>query len=590
MRSRRHRNALSLGACLALALGAPASAGLSLKGILPGQGYAVDGKKGKFFRQVATRTVGAASLSAKPLGLDGALDKGEYEAAVLRMPALEKRVSEFILKLDQAWPYPRGGPVKVYVVGVTNYLAKAKPDGSIVVSIGLLEKVQSDDELALALGHELSHVRLGHFSKNSNLAKQKQAISRIGAAYYAGIALSQSRVQQQQGGAIKVVTQNDKALRDAAQRATAADDQLRLIVDILVEPAWARSQEDEADVLGLDLAERAGFVPDAVASDVFGQLQAEFDLQKASVAALQAQMKESVAVLTSDDSIKKMMAGESQQVFDKLWSELQKGVRDKLFSLFTGLFAQKHRTPEARQTGLGAYCEAAYPASGEEALKAHPVQTAWIKQTQLMKDYAQALMVTHAVDAARKLRGEGRHPEALKEIGKALASPMFKAEPLVANEAARIYRDSGDITRADQQFSIADASPTQTVEGFRGHVDMLVRAQRFDRAKAVIALGTARMKDEKPFLPPLVAIAMRSGKTDEAVAYLARCMATEDPKLRSDCTFAILDPSSQAKYEQMSPADQEKVDNALRKSSSNVSILAGWNGLMDIFKPKDKTE
>src|SRR5690606_32865442 len=115
------------------------------------------------------------------------------------------------------------------------YAPMALPDGSIMVPIGLLHQAQTDDELAYILGHELGHVRLGHFADDEGFREKRRMAAQLTQAYATAATLSQAgaNLSGQSLGA---------GVSDAGERSQAASDHLHLMMNVLAEPAWARGQ------------------------------------------------------------------------------------------------------------------------------------------------------------------------------------------------------------------------------------------------------------------------------------------------------------------------------------------------------------
>jgi predicted Zn-dependent protease len=114
--------------------------------------------------------------------------------------------------------------------------AFAMPGGKIAVFTGLLEQVESDDELAAVIGHEIAHVLLQH------------ANQRMSAELLRGL-----------GGAVAAVGTKDMDDDDRALilAAYGVGTQVGLMLP------YSRSHESQADRLGLMIAARSGFDPRA---------------------------------------------------------------------------------------------------------------------------------------------------------------------------------------------------------------------------------------------------------------------------------------------------------------------------------------
>jgi predicted Zn-dependent protease len=181
------------------------------------------------------------------------------EDSVASAPGWEGYLNDIGARLLAGAPIT-GAPVRFYVTASEDYgSAKAFPDGPVGIPVGLLRKVASEDELAFILGHEASHVLLGHHdsdwfqSMNQNLVTAAEMVLGL------GVALSEKLGQ---GG----------LAQDAAKIAVIATGAL-FVADKGLFPSFTREQEDEADLLGLDLMIGAGYNSQG-AFDSFGKLQA----------------------------------------------------------------------------------------------------------------------------------------------------------------------------------------------------------------------------------------------------------------------------------------------------------------------------
>lgn len=114
--------------------------------------------------------------------------------------------------------------------------AFAMPGGKIAVFTGLLEHVESDDELAAVIGHEIAHVLLKH------------ANQRMSAELLRGV-----------GGALAVAGTSN--MEDENRALVLAAYGLGTQVGIML--PYSRSHESQADRLGLIIAARSGYNPRA---------------------------------------------------------------------------------------------------------------------------------------------------------------------------------------------------------------------------------------------------------------------------------------------------------------------------------------
>ena len=495
-----------------MALGQPAAA-MSL----PGGGFSVSGKKGTFLKQVSDRKVVAAEVGGA-LGLaSDAVNQGEFQAARLRMPQTEAKVAALLARIEAGWPYAKGQPLQVHILALDHYSAFSLPDGSIVVAFGLLDTAKSDDEVAFVLAHELGHVRLGHFAKAEAMQKRREMIARLGQLYAVGSSLRSGGMANFNGPGAA-----------AARRASATADLLNFINNVMVEPAWSKDQEDEADSLGFDLAQLAPYAADSASAQVFDTIQADADNREALTKALEAKLKEELGRAVAGGALHSLTSGGG------LGMGLLKGAgRVALSVAGQAEVGAKHRPPDERTKGIADYSTEAYP----QGLPLRNAQQTWLKAVRATREYADARVVTESLRAAMKLRADGDYPAAEAEIAKARKT-AFRDAPVLLNEAARLRSDKGDIDQADDLFTQAHLGPDQTYDGYVDHVRMLHEAGEDDRAMQVIAHGTERFGDDKPFLSLMIQIARQQGRQTAAMAYLRRCLESGDEGLKKDCQAA----------------------------------------------------
>ncbi len=506
---RPSRRALALGAVATAALAVNARPARAFGG---GDAFSVSGKPGPFIKQVSGRDFAAAAAAEGSMGLADA-NAGQYQAARLRMPATEARVARLLASLDAKWPYAKGRPLQVQILGVDYYNAYSLPDGSIVVAFGLLDGAASDDEVAFVLAHELGHVRLGHFAKAVEPQQRKKLPSQLGQLFLVGAAASAA------GG--------------AAAQAGATNAYLHFLTNTAAEPGHTRAQEDEADCIGYDLSEQAGYSADSASAHVFDTIQADQDRRKALSDILGDQLKAQLSQAVTPAKAVSFLTGGV--------GGLREGLIGGAARLALGVAAERaseappqHRPPPERKKGIADYSADAYP----EGAPLRDEQHSWLASVRGTSEFAQAKIAVAGVNDAKKARADGDYPKATAALAQA-SQTSFRNAPLVLNESARLHGDMGDAAGADQLFMQAHASPDQTVDGYVDHVQMLYKTKQNDRAMQIAAQGAQRFGgDQKPFISLMIAIARQAGHEDEAERYLGQCLAYGDDGLTKDCQLA----------------------------------------------------
>jgi predicted Zn-dependent protease len=136
-------------------------------------------------------------------------------------------------------PETRGWRWEVHVLQVDEVNAWCMAGGKMAVYTGLLEKIKpTDDELAQVMAHEISHALLSHQAEKM------------------------SRVQMQRAGLQLGVLAGAMAGYNLGQVAGLADTAATLALQL----PNSREAESEADHIGMQIAARAGFNPQAAVS------------------------------------------------------------------------------------------------------------------------------------------------------------------------------------------------------------------------------------------------------------------------------------------------------------------------------------
>ncbi|WP_332777659.1 M48 family metallopeptidase [Polaromonas sp.] len=148
-----------------------------------------------------------------------------------------RRIAQRIIPYSYDWnPRARDWKWEVNLIGSKQINAFCMPGGKIIFYTGILEQLQlTDDEVAQVMGHEIAHALREHARERIGKNAATQGMARLGGAVVAGI------------------FGLDPRLTDSVARGGAN----------LLTLKFGREDESEADLVGLELAARAGFDPQA---------------------------------------------------------------------------------------------------------------------------------------------------------------------------------------------------------------------------------------------------------------------------------------------------------------------------------------
>jgi hypothetical protein len=568
--------------CLGLLLfGSAAQSQVRVGSFLPGSGFSVDGRRGTYLSQIKPADIDNRIVQEESQGLSNEGDNiGSYEGMRLRMPRVEAKLAEMLATVDTGWPHARPRQPVPIVIASGEYAPSTFPDGTVAVRMGLLLRAETDDEVAYILGHELAHLRLGHFADDGDFRRKRQIATMVARVYALAIAASEAQVVQR-GDYYQVAIDDDRRVKAQREQAAEANATLRQLMTLLLERPWTRKEEDEADALAFDLMPPAGYGPGDAAPTVFGRLDADYELRKKVAEHSQEVLTHIQRTALTQENAAAVVNGGTAGVLDNLRGSATRVARDRLLQVAVGYLGQRHRTPQARIDGVAAYAQRAYP---DGAPRTEP-QTDWLDDIKDMEEFRQARTVVEALQASKVKEAENDLPGAVEALRPAINSRMFGSAPVVANSAAKLFGRSGDIREADRLYGIGHASPDQSLSAFVDHAQLMADNGRFDRALAVVEMGKAHVlrsdpdvDAEKPFLPTLVMVAFRQRKEEEGLVLLQRCMAFEDDALRAQCTRAVF--RNRAEGDEMDPETQAKVSAALRTAEAQVTLGGEVDGLL----------
>ena len=154
-------------------------------------------------------------------------------AQVLRLRAIAQKIIPFAMEWN---PRARNWQWEVNLIGSSQINAYCMPGGKIAFYTGILEQLRlTDDEVAMVMGHEIAHALREHARERMGKSAVTHGAARIGgalAASFFGI---------------------DPRLTDGIASGGAN----------LLTLEFGREDESEADLVGMELAARAGFDPRA---------------------------------------------------------------------------------------------------------------------------------------------------------------------------------------------------------------------------------------------------------------------------------------------------------------------------------------
>lgn len=218
---------------LALFLAASSLAGCQAVNTTSGGAVGVE-RKQYMFSMLSTEQVNQMYAQSYQETLTEASKKGVLE----KSSAVSKRVNAIAQRLIAEVPAFRPDAAQwdweVNVIDSPELNANCGPGGKIIFYTGLIEKLKlTDDEIAAVMGHEIAHALREHGRESMSKAYGVQMATQIGSAFGVG------------DGSLQLANMG---------------------VEYLMTLPNSRSNENEADLIGLELSARAGYNPNAAVS------------------------------------------------------------------------------------------------------------------------------------------------------------------------------------------------------------------------------------------------------------------------------------------------------------------------------------
>ena len=152
---------------------------------------------------------------------------------LVRLRTIASRIIPFATRFN---PRAKDWKWEVNLIGSNQINAFCMPGGKIAFYTGILRTLKlTDDEVAMVMGHEVAHALREHARERMGKSAATQGLSRLGGAVVAGIFGIDPRV-------------TDFVAREGAN---------------LLTLKFSREDETEADLVGMELAARSGFNPQA---------------------------------------------------------------------------------------------------------------------------------------------------------------------------------------------------------------------------------------------------------------------------------------------------------------------------------------
>lgn len=444
-------------------------------------------------------------------------------------PQLHEYVRSVMRRLLAGVPMPPSFNPDVRILATPEFTGECTPDGTLIVTVGLLEQIENEDELAFVLGHELAHAMYRHQAKDWYKKSQ----------YYAVV----------NGGAVDVMAKSAAFAIGGGTGANimrgldVAQHLAKLSSNVLM-PQMERGEEDAADALGFDLMVRAGYDPQGALSVLDKLAEQEAEAARAAAEARAAANKNSgksgglfggMDVSSGLSMLGTIAAGgrpSSDQIADLAIFAFDAAVDNMAED------ATAHHPAKVRQDLLSAYAFREY----RQLTFVDPTPLPWSPESKSpLKLQLTALLghYTSAENAAAYIadRSQGTPASAKIYVTSSTANPT--ADHAYTEFVAAEYYDL-DRNAALSEAALVKAAngPEPSWEVYSRLTDIYLARSDYAKAQALMDRAVMRFEDSPVLLPKRIEVLRGAGRQAEAQGLIPKCKSYDIDELTDACKKA----------------------------------------------------
>src|SRR6185295_18669281 len=419
-------------------------------------------------------------------------------------PLIQGYANGVLQKLLAGIPLPPSFQPQVRVLAAPEFSALCTPDGTIIVTIGLLEQLDNEDELAFILGHEVSHALYRHHEKD--WFKKSQYFAVVNGAAVQGIADVAYRTGL--GGL---------AGGDVARGLDVASHLAKLSANVLA-PQMSQNQEDAADALGFDLMIRAGYDSEAAA---------------AARAAREASGDDKRSSGPSFGNI----LGAVGNAMSGNWKDVAIFAFDTAVDNMSDEAVAHHPAPE-RLKLLSTYAFKQY----RDTLPAQPTPLPWAEGNKTKDGLAMTSLLAHyaaAENAAAYIADprQGSPDSARSEVMRSSTAPTSD-HAYTQFVAYEYYDKNNQKPLSEAALQRAANGPEASWEVYSRLIDIYLARKDYPGAQRLMDQAVTRFEDSPVLMPKRIQILAGQGDFGGASALLPKCKSYDIKELYDACKKA----------------------------------------------------
>jgi predicted Zn-dependent protease len=476
--------------------------------------------KGKFIdtgdAKTAQSDAQGSITTAKALGESGH-SLGALDWDGVQSPGLDAYGNRILQRLLAAWGGQRP-PMRLWITADPGLAAESTGNGDLFIARGWFEQVESEDEIAAVMAHEISHVLLNHFARQQGNDDRVRAIA--SGASIATTAFALASVRGASAGPSGVTVNQDSAAAHNNLRKTLL---LKFAIEefssYTLNAPWAREQEDQADLLGTDLLYRAKY----------NTLAMKKMLERLRDYETSAATQVDQITMQYDDSIKNDLAKGDIDALKSAFAEMLGNIALEKGDQIRQRLLRSHPDTQDRLDDITKYLAREYA----DDPGAQPEKNAF--RALLANKEVHGALADHDLSLkANKLVTDGQYVQARAVAQKSAAG----GAPYPLRILAQATQQSGDPAHGLDFFRRAAASPQASFATVVLLASQYAGLKRFKEADATLDRAAQRFGSTEATYPARITVALSEGDKPKATAIYTTCMQLKNTDLQENCRVA----------------------------------------------------
>ncbi|MBV9063503.1 MAG: M48 family metallopeptidase [Alphaproteobacteria bacterium] len=487
-----------------------------------GAGYP---NRGTALSQLSAATDYNDVLSGRPLALGIMRARAQ---GFVPSRELQTYVQSVMVRLLADVKMPPSFHPQVRVLAAPEFTGECTPDGTLIITVGLLEQIENEDELAFVLGHELAHAIYKHQAKNWFKKAQYYAVVSGGAED----AIAQSAAAAIGGSAGANVLRGLDVAKHLA----------KLSSNVLM-PQMEREQEDAADALGYDLIVKAGYDPEAALSVMDKLAEQEAEAATAAAQARAAAQKDSESGGSKLTEGLTLGMGALGSILSGSAPSTGQMADIAIFAFDTAVDnmaedATAHHPAKERQDLLSAYAFREY----RNAAMVNPTPLPWSVASKSPLKPQLTLLLSHyalAENAAAYVADHTQgNPGAVKVYVASSTSNPTADHAYTEFVAAEYYTLARQDVQSELALVRAAGGPEPSWEVYSRLADLYMQRGEYGKAQELMDHAVSRFENSPVLLPKRIAVLRGAGRQPEADALVPQCRKYDIDELTDACKKA----------------------------------------------------